>query len=331
MPWPSGPTDESSRRPPPTRSSGSRSQAGTGSVVRFWEIESGRPFGTPLRFAKMVRGLAFLPDGTLVTAGDDHTAQVWDPTTGRPLGPPLPHDAEVTAVAVSPDGGMIATGSADRTARLWDARTGRPVGRPLAHQGNVTSVAFRPDGRVLLTASMDHTARQWDLATGEPLGVPLRHRSTRRPGQLQPRRPPDRDRGSASRPVLGRRHRQAGRPPPAARRLRRGRGLPPGRSAPVHQRLGLYRPGLGRSDGRRGRRRAARPLDRRCSPAWSWARTARLATSTTMPGGSAASASTGWAARRPGPEDIDPGGWLERRRLGRTSFERDLTRGRSSS
>jgi WD40 repeat protein len=153
-------------------------KAGTGSIVRLWESESGQPFGIPLRFAKMVRGLAFLPDGALVIAGDDQSARAWDPATGEPLGPPLPHDDAVTAVAVSPDGRRIATGSADRTARLWDARTGRPVGRPLAHHGIVTSVAFRPDGRVLLTASMDQSARQWDLATGQALGVPLRHRST---------------------------------------------------------------------------------------------------------------------------------------------------------
>src|SRR5262249_50288687 len=73
-----------------------------GSVVRIWEVESGRPFGTPLRFAERIQSLAFLPDGALVTAGDDGIAQVWDPATGRPLGPPLSHGDEVTAVAVNP-------------------------------------------------------------------------------------------------------------------------------------------------------------------------------------------------------------------------------------
>jgi WD40 repeat protein len=151
--------------------------AGTGSVVRLWQMDSGRCVGKPLRFATLVRGLAFLPDGVLVIASDDHTARTWDPARGVPLGSPLRHDAAVTAVAVSPDGRLIATGSADRSARLWDARSGRPFGRRLAHQGSVTSVAFRPDGGALLTASLDHAARQWDLATGQPLGAPLRHRS----------------------------------------------------------------------------------------------------------------------------------------------------------
>src|SRR5262249_58286251 len=77
-----------------------------GSVVRFWEVESGRPFGTPLRFAERIQSLAFLPDGALVTAGDDGIAQVWDPATGRPLGPPLSHGDQVTAVAVPPAGGI---------------------------------------------------------------------------------------------------------------------------------------------------------------------------------------------------------------------------------
>jgi WD40 repeat protein len=153
--------------------------SGAGSVVRLWELdsESARPIGKPLRFGRIVRGLAFRPDGMLVTASDDHTARVWDLATGGSLGIAMSHDAEVTAIAVGPDGSRIATGSADRTARLWDARTGRPVGRPLVHLGNVMSVAFRPDGRVLLTASMDRVARQWDLATAEPLGIPMRHRS----------------------------------------------------------------------------------------------------------------------------------------------------------
>jgi WD40 repeat protein len=129
----------------------------------------------PIRFAKPVRGLAFLPDGTLVIAGVDRIARIWDPASGQPQGPPMPHDAEVNAVAVSLDGEVIATGSEDRTARIWDARTCRPLGRPLPHQGTVGCVAFRPDGRALLTASMDHSARQWDLATGAPLGATLHH------------------------------------------------------------------------------------------------------------------------------------------------------------
>jgi WD40 repeat protein/tRNA A-37 threonylcarbamoyl transferase component Bud32 len=151
--------------------------ADPGSVVRLWQMDSGRSAGKPMRFAKLVRGLAFLPSGALVIVGDASTGQVWDPTTGEPLGPPLSHDGRVFAVAVSPDGRLIATGSGDRTARLWDARTGRPVGEPWVHQGMVNSVAFHPDGSALLTASIDHWAQQWDLATGQPLGVPLRHRS----------------------------------------------------------------------------------------------------------------------------------------------------------
>lgn len=152
-------------------------QAASGSVVRLWEAESGRPIGPPIRFTKPIGGLAFLSDGSLVTACDDSTAQIWDPESGGPIGPPMSHRDRVTTVAISPDSRIIATGSADRTIRLWDVSTGRIIGRPLVQGGTVLAITFRGDGRAILTTSSDRVARQWDLATGAMLGVPIRHRS----------------------------------------------------------------------------------------------------------------------------------------------------------
>src|SRR5262249_60215571 len=87
----------------------SQDYATGGSVVRCWDIESGRPFGTPLRFAEFVRDLAFLPDGNLGTACNGHTARACDPATRPPPRPPMPPRRQATPAALSPHGGAIST------------------------------------------------------------------------------------------------------------------------------------------------------------------------------------------------------------------------------
>jgi WD40 repeat protein/DNA-binding SARP family transcriptional activator len=118
---------------------------GTGEVVRTFAGHD--DWGT---------GLAFAPDGRLVSTGLDATARVWDLDSGEAEWI-LRHDAPVQQVAVSPDGTRIATAVEDGTARLWDLGTGRQVLTLHAHDAPVFGVAFSPDGRLLATSSEDGT------------------------------------------------------------------------------------------------------------------------------------------------------------------------------
>src|SRR5262249_25608446 len=51
-------------------------------TVRLWDVPSGNARATLRGHARPARGMAFLPDGTLVTAGWDRTVRFWDVATG---------------------------------------------------------------------------------------------------------------------------------------------------------------------------------------------------------------------------------------------------------
>jgi WD40 repeat protein len=101
-------------------------------------------------------GLAFLPDGRLITASQDGTAKVWDLDTMERMWT-FHHDTQVNDVAVSPDGTRIATALDDGTARIWDLASGRQLMTLYGHDLPVWRVTFSPDGRLLATASDDGT------------------------------------------------------------------------------------------------------------------------------------------------------------------------------
>jgi WD40 repeat protein len=53
----------------------SASEDGT---AKLWSLETGELLATYVGHVGPVRGLAFLPDGRLATAGDDRTVRVWN-------------------------------------------------------------------------------------------------------------------------------------------------------------------------------------------------------------------------------------------------------------
>lgn len=156
-----------------------------------------------------VNGVAFAPDGSIVTAGYDATLRIWPSDGGTPLVVTLP--TPLNAVHVAPDGEIVVAG-ADGKVRILSPkgdvlaaldvaptpvialalsrngtrivagglrgevaiidRASRRVEANLVGPGlPVWSLAFTPDGREILSGGADRIVRRWDARSGQHLGA----------------------------------------------------------------------------------------------------------------------------------------------------------------
>jgi serine/threonine protein kinase len=88
-------------------------------TLRLWDVHTGREVRRFAGHEKMVNGVAYCPDGRLVSASHDQTVRFWDTASGAELASCVGHGGPVAVVAVSPDGLLVASGSFDQTVRLW--------------------------------------------------------------------------------------------------------------------------------------------------------------------------------------------------------------------
>ena len=161
-----------------------------GGEIRMWNLESGRPIGTPIDGHR--RGVTSLTctvvEGRplLVSGGNDYCARIWDLTTGRPVGNPLTgHEGPGVAVACTERNGLpvaVTTGGNDATLYVWDLMTQGLVDRGFTgpasrrdvvnHLGHVACLEM--NGRqVVVSGKLDGTVQAWDLITLEPVGTPF--------------------------------------------------------------------------------------------------------------------------------------------------------------
>jgi WD40 repeat protein/serine/threonine protein kinase len=137
--------------------------------VRVWDLKSHQVARTLGDFAKLLRQIAYSPNGEWLAAGSfDGSVRVWEAASGRLAFDPGARGDRVSGIAFSPDGGLLACTAFDGKLGLWDWALGQGT-QWQAGDAVLTSVAFSPDGRRLATASQDHTVRLWDVATGRPV------------------------------------------------------------------------------------------------------------------------------------------------------------------
>jgi len=185
-------------------------------TVRVWPLAGGAggAGGAPRVLeghAQNVNGVAFLPDGRVVSAGYDSTIRIWSVTApaespniitlptplnavavapdgeilaagadgrvhflgreGEPSGEIEAQSTPIIAVAVSPDGKLVAASGIRGSVAIID-RASRTLLRTLVGPGlPVWSLAFYPDSRTLLTGGTDRMIRRWDAETGEQFGA----------------------------------------------------------------------------------------------------------------------------------------------------------------
>ncbi len=154
--------------------------------VNLWE-----PGRAPQPLAEAggsVLGVAFAPDGALLSAGSSFHR--WDPGSGAALREPCsllaaPKD-EVISVAFSPDRSFLASGHLDRKIRVWDvSKEGCPLTATLSgHSGLIWTIAFGPDtpGKrlSLVSGGEEGDLILWELTPLTPtFSIPLGKRSPR--------------------------------------------------------------------------------------------------------------------------------------------------------
>jgi hypothetical protein len=126
---------------------------GSGGGIRVWELNGDRPALSDAAYGDSVYGIAFAPDGGMVTSSLDGFLRLYD-LGGRPLRKVAAvAGTQPFRVAFSPDGTKIAVGFHDVAAvEVRDGRTLEVLVRPDASglsASRLSHVAWSSDGRTL--------------------------------------------------------------------------------------------------------------------------------------------------------------------------------------
>jgi RNA polymerase sigma factor (sigma-70 family) len=139
---------------------------GIGTVVRQWEVATGKEVGLAAGHGASVVSLALSADGkTVATRGADRTVRVWG-STGKEL--TLFSIAGGIHAAFSADGRFLAQGNgADLI--LWDVQAAKKVNEWKAPDKGLVGFAFSENGKIVATRHGNQTIRLWDSQTGKEL------------------------------------------------------------------------------------------------------------------------------------------------------------------
>jgi WD40 repeat protein len=156
--------------------------------VRTGKLLQPRP--TPHR--GYLRGLSYLPDGTIITAGEEAqmwphklTLRLWDTRAKERLHQYAMAPDGHSTLAVSAEGKLLAW-SCDRTIQVWDRKKRTKVHEFHGHRRHVGALVFSPDGRTLASGGADGAILFWDL-TGKRKRAP--DDTLKKPAGRQPRTP----------------------------------------------------------------------------------------------------------------------------------------------
>ena len=106
-----------------------------------------------------VFGMAFLPDGRLVTGGRDGTLRLWDVDTGAVA--TVETGSPVTDVAVNADGDLVASSGSDGIVRFWTTDDlSDPIAQTAAVAAGANAVVFSGTSEVV-AAYGDGRVRFW--------------------------------------------------------------------------------------------------------------------------------------------------------------------------
>jgi WD40 repeat protein len=91
----------------------------TNEAILRWDLQ-GVPLPVLKGHRRMINGVAYLPDGRLVSCSNDGTTRLWDGVSGKCLDVRDWQLGELTTLAVARDGMRAAVGSKTGTILVWD-------------------------------------------------------------------------------------------------------------------------------------------------------------------------------------------------------------------
>ena len=129
-----------------------------------WDVRTGDVKFELQGHIKLVSGLAFSPDGSLLASvGGGGKLMVTSVESGQRLHFIQAHGSSIQDVVFSDDGQRIATASLDRTCRIFDLLSGSSLLTIRGHAGGLLAVDFDPAGKRVATASADGSVRVWNI------------------------------------------------------------------------------------------------------------------------------------------------------------------------
>lgn len=136
------------------------------STACLWNPDTGDQIRCLTGHTGDVVAVAFMRNGTAVTASSDATVRLWNPQTGEET-QQFNYSSPILSIDINDEDSLLMAGAQDGHVVVWDISSGEQVYDYAMHEDVVAGVAFSPDGVHALSGAEDSVVQYWVLETGE--------------------------------------------------------------------------------------------------------------------------------------------------------------------
>ncbi|MBX7220183.1 MAG: WD40 repeat domain-containing protein [Blastocatellia bacterium] len=140
---------------------------GEDSLVKLWDLASGKQIRTFSGHSNWVSSLLFVPQTKLLISGSyDRTIRIWELETGKEVACLEGTPSLITSLALDGTGNTLAVGSHNGMISLWNIPKAKLVSRFQAQAETVASLTFTSNGQFLVFGGGEQTdfdVKVWNL------------------------------------------------------------------------------------------------------------------------------------------------------------------------